>query len=81
MGINKNGATPAWGLWSSAITCWTWLIFHGLNDVWDWSRGWGIMRDLGGNNAAMGIGRSLVVAVIITVIAALLYRRRVRIRI
>ena len=48
-GINKNNATPAWGLWASAFTCWTWVIFHWFNDVWGWSRGWGLLRDLGRN--------------------------------
>ena len=48
-GINKNNATPAWGLWASAFTCWTWVIFHCLNDVWGLSRGWGLLRDLGRN--------------------------------
>jgi heparan-alpha-glucosaminide N-acetyltransferase len=48
-GINKIAATPAWCLWSSAITCWVWVVFHWLNDVQGWTRGWGLLRDLGRN--------------------------------
>jgi predicted acyltransferase len=109
-GINKIAATPAWGLWSSAFTCWVSIIFHGLNDVIGWQRGWGLLRDLGRNallayllhplfyaclelirtdvwwnigrhSAAAGVSRSLTLAVVIMVVAALLYRRGVRIRI
>jgi predicted acyltransferase len=105
-GINKNIATPAWGLWASAATCWLWAIFHVLNDVRGWTRGWGFMRDLGrnallayliaplfasllqltgidayghlGNHVVLGIIRSLALATVIMVIAAMLYRRGVR---
>jgi hypothetical protein len=110
-GINKIAATPAWGLWSSAFTCWAWLVFHAINDRLGWTRGWGLLRDLGRNallayllpplfyavmeiaaiderwwdvgerGAAIGIGRAVALATIIGVIVALLYRRRVRIRI
>jgi predicted acyltransferase len=48
-GINKIAATPAWGLWSSALTCWAWIVFHLLNDVIGSQRGWGLLRDLGRN--------------------------------
>jgi hypothetical protein len=48
-GINKNNATPAWGLWASAVTCWLWALFHVINDVRGWTLGWGFMRDLGRN--------------------------------
>ena len=109
-GINKIAATPAWGLWCSAFTCWAWAIFHVLNDVLGWQRGWGVLRDLGRNallayllhplfyallelidtdvwwqlgrrGAAAGVSRSLALAAVITVVTALLYHRRVRIRI
>jgi predicted acyltransferase len=33
-GISKNGATPAWCLWSSAITAALWLGFYFIADVW-----------------------------------------------
>jgi predicted acyltransferase len=48
-GINKIAATPAWGLWSSAFTCWAWVLFYIANDVVGWQRGWGLLRDLGRN--------------------------------
>ena len=105
-GINKNNATPAWGLWASAVTCWLWALFHVINDVRGWTLGWGFMRDLGrnallayliaplfaslleltginaygdlGDKTVVGIIRSLALATVIMVIAALLYRRGVR---
>ena len=109
-GINKIAATPAWGLWSSAFTCWMWVLFHVLNDVMGWQRGWGLLRDLGRNallayllhplfyafleligtdvwwnigrsSAPAGASRSLALAMVIMVVAAMLYRRGVRIRI
>jgi heparan-alpha-glucosaminide N-acetyltransferase len=109
-GINKIAATPAWGLWSSAFTCWAWVIFHAVNDVAGQERGWGLLRDLGRNAllayllhplfyyvmeaigadfwwdlgergaAAAGVGRALALATVIGVVATVLYRRRVRIR-
>ncbi len=33
-GISKNNATPAWCLWSCAITAAIWLLFYFLADVW-----------------------------------------------
>lgn len=33
-GISKNNATPAWCLWSSAITAALWLGFYFVADVW-----------------------------------------------
>jgi predicted acyltransferase len=105
-GINKNNATPAWGLWASAVTCWLWAVFHVINDIRGWTLGWGFMRDLGrnallayliaplfasllelagidaygnlGRSAAVGIVRSLALATVIMVIAAVLYRRGIR---
>ena len=44
-GISKNEATPAWCLWSMAITAILWLIFYYLADVLQWkafSRVWGV---------------------------------------
>ncbi len=35
-GISKNSATPAWCLWSCAITAALWLIFYLISDVWHW---------------------------------------------
>jgi heparan-alpha-glucosaminide N-acetyltransferase len=35
-GISKNNATPAWCLWSSAITAALWLGFYYISDVWRW---------------------------------------------
>ena len=35
-GISKNNATPAWCLWSSAITGALWLGFYYISDVWQW---------------------------------------------
>jgi heparan-alpha-glucosaminide N-acetyltransferase len=35
-GISKNNATPAWCLWSSAITAALWLVFYLISDVWKW---------------------------------------------
>jgi predicted acyltransferase len=33
-GISKNNATPAWCLWSCAVTAGLWLLFYFLADVW-----------------------------------------------
>ncbi len=35
-GISKNGATPAWCLWSCAITAALWLVFYLVADVMSW---------------------------------------------
>jgi predicted acyltransferase len=35
-GISKNNATPAWCLWSCAITAALWLVFYLISDVWKW---------------------------------------------
>jgi predicted acyltransferase len=35
-GISKNSATPAWCLWSCAITAALWLGFYFVCDVWRW---------------------------------------------
>jgi heparan-alpha-glucosaminide N-acetyltransferase len=35
-GISKNAATPAWCLWSCAITAALWLAFYFMTDVWQW---------------------------------------------
>ena len=35
-GISKNSATPAWCLWSCAITAALWMGFYFVCDVWRW---------------------------------------------
>jgi predicted acyltransferase len=37
-GINKNAATPAWCLWSSAITTILWAGLYAIVDIADWKR-------------------------------------------
>lgn len=36
-GINKNVATPAWVLWSAAISAWCWALLHWVCDVRSWT--------------------------------------------
>jgi predicted acyltransferase len=49
-GINKIAATPSWCLWSSAITCWTWVCLSWLIDERRWS-GWTWPLRAAGENA------------------------------
>jgi heparan-alpha-glucosaminide N-acetyltransferase len=48
-GINKIAATPAWCFWSSALTCFAWMLLYRLIDVAGY-RGWTILiRPAGAN--------------------------------
>lgn len=51
-GINKNAATPAWCLWSSAFTCWLWAVVYLLADVLK-QRWWATLFMLAGSNALL----------------------------
>lgn len=107
--INKIAATPAWCLWSSAITIWIWAVVYWLVDVRR-STGWSGMLRLSGQNALLayilapvlyalftllptflpipdlysrlgadflvGLIRSLLFAVAVTWLAAILRRKR-----
>ncbi|UCE40079.1 MAG: DUF5009 domain-containing protein [Candidatus Aminicenantes bacterium] len=48
--INKNLATPSWGLWCSAIMVWCWLVVYWLIDVKGW-KGWAVVLKPAGRNA------------------------------
>ena len=48
-GINKIAATPAWCLWSAALTCATWMLLYLVMDV-KGIRGWDILVRLAGAN-------------------------------
>jgi len=48
--INKIFATPAWCLWSSAITTWVWMALYWLLDVRRW-QGWAALLESAGQNA------------------------------
>ncbi len=48
--INKILATPAWCLWSSAITIWIWALVYWLVDVKGWNR-WVPAVEPAGHNA------------------------------
>jgi predicted acyltransferase len=48
--INKNLATPPWGLWSSAFMVWSFLAIYWLIDVKRW-KGWAVVVKPAGRNA------------------------------
>jgi heparan-alpha-glucosaminide N-acetyltransferase len=47
-GINKIAATPAWCLWCSALTCWTWLLISWWLDAGG-RRPWSLLLGVGAN--------------------------------
>ena len=48
--VSKIGATAPWGLWSSAITIWIWVLLYWIVDVAGWRR-WTIVVAPAGQNS------------------------------
>ncbi|MDK2972132.1 MAG: heparan-alpha-glucosaminide N-acetyltransferase [Candidatus Sumerlaeota bacterium] len=47
--VNKNAATPSWGLYCSAITAWIWIPLYWTMDVKGWTRWAAVIRPAGEN--------------------------------